>query len=554
MRIFQSDSQPAKGEAAAYFRRALLVAGGIFCPAAFALGVDNPPLPAAAGAGTLAPPAPETAQGLFIREYRVLGATQMPRIEIEEAVYPYLGPARTTEDIEQARAALEKAYQDKGYQTVSVRIPVQQVNGGVVVLQVVEGRVGRVRVEGSRFFSLDTIKKKVPSLAPGTVPNFNDVKRDLVALNQWPDRRVTPELKAGAEPGTVDIDLKVKDTLPLHGSIELNNRYSVGTTPLRLNGAVSYNNLWQLGHTIGGSFQIAPERLSDAVVYSAYYIARIPNLEWLSLMAQGTRQNSNVSTLGGAAVAGNGEVYGGRALITLPSGENFYHSLNFGLDYKHFDQDLTAGDDVVASPITYYPFSVSYSAAWAGKGYATELNSSVVFCLRGMGNNQEEFDARRFNADGGFIYFRGDLAHTRDLPLGFQIVGRVQGQAANKPLVDSEQFAAGGLDTVRGYLEAAVLGDNAFIGSMELRTPSLVSWLGIGEWRFFGFVEGGMLNIYDALPEQQSYFTLASVGGGSRVRLFEHLNGAVNLGIPLVTQSTNVAGSLLMTFEIWADF
>ncbi|MEI9896427.1 MAG: hypothetical protein WDN28_21835 [Chthoniobacter sp.] len=100
--------------------------------------------------------------------------------------------------------------------------------------------------------------------------------RDIVALNQWPDRRITPVLRAGVEPGTVDIDLQVKDSLPLHGSVELNNRYSPNTTELRVNGAVSYNNLWQKGHAAGVSFQVAPEDVDNAKVLSAYYQARIP--------------------------------------------------------------------------------------------------------------------------------------------------------------------------------------------------------------------------------------------------------------------------------------
>jgi hemolysin activation/secretion protein len=157
---------------------------------------------------------------------------------VEQAVYPYLGPGRTTEDVEQARASLEKAYQDKGFQTVSVQIPPQQVRNGVVILQVIEGKVGRLRIHGSRYFSLEQIRKQAPSMAEGTVPNFNEVTRDIVALNQLPDRRITPSLRAGVEPGTVDIDLNVKDTLPLHGSLELNDRNSPNTTSLRLNGSI----------------------------------------------------------------------------------------------------------------------------------------------------------------------------------------------------------------------------------------------------------------------------------------------------------------------------
>lgn len=515
------------------------------------------PAPPSAEENAAAAPAAEGgSDATFIREFRVRGSKVLPPARVEEAVYPYLGPGRTAEDVEQARAALEKAYQDQGFQTVSVDIPQQEVRGGVVFLQVTENRVGRLRVKGSRYFSLDQIKRGAPSLAEGTVPNFNAVARDIVSLNQMADRRITPTLRPGVEPGTVDVDLNVKDTFPLHGSLELNNRYSANTTPLRLNGAVSYTNLWQLGHTAGFSFQIAPQNLDDAVVYSGYYIARIPGYEWFGLMLQATRQNSNISTLGGGASAGNGVTAGVRLLFTLPAPNTngFYHSLSVGFDYKHLEQDLILGGIATGSPITYYPVSIDYNAALATEKSTTELSAGVVFGTRGAGSNTGEFDTRRYNADGSFFYLRGDVAHTQDLPWGFQAFGQVQGQASAYPLVDSEQFSGGGLDTVRGYLESTVLGDSALIGSFELRSPSLPKMFGVDEWRVYGFVEGGSLTLNDPLPEQASRFDLASIGAGSRVKLLQHLNGSIDLGVPMITQPESPAGSLRATFRVWGEF
>jgi len=476
--------------------------------------------------------------------------------EIGEAVYPYLGPGRSAKDIENARSALEKAYQAKGYQTVSVSIPQQEVRGGVVFLQVEPNPVGQLRVKGSRYFSLEDIRKGAPSLAEGQVPNFNEVAKQIVSLNQLGDRKITPTLRPGVVPGTVDVDLNVKDTFPLHGSIELNNRYSANTTPLRLNGAISYTNLWQLGHAVGFSFQIAPQRLEDATIYSAYYIARIPGVDWFSLMLQGTKQNSNVSTLGGGAVAGSGEMAGLRAMFTLPAPntKGFYHSLSMGLDYKHFDQDLNIAGSSTGSPVTYWPFSIEYNAALALEKSTTEFNGGIVFGTYGLGSNEEEFDNRRYNSDATFFYFKGDASHTQELPYGFQAYGQVQGQIASEPLVDSEQFAGGGLDTVRGYLESEVLGDNALIGSFEFRSPSLPQVYGINEWRIYGFVEGGSLTLNDPLPEQQSRFDLASVGGGSRMKILDHLNGSLDAGVPMITQSSSPAGEVRLTFRLWGEF
>src|SRR6185369_7707867 len=155
-------------------------------------------------------------------------------------------------------------------------------------------------------------------------------------------------------------------------------------------------------------------------------------------------------------------------------------SLTLGFDYKHYTQDLTIGGDSIPTPVTYYPFTVDYNATWSGKGQLTVLNAGLTFNLRGVGSDEAEFDFNRFEASGQFLYLRGEISHTHDLPAGWQAFGKLQGQVANGPLLSSEQFNGGGLATVRGYLESEVLGDDAVLGSIELRTPSLLSGAGIG--------------------------------------------------------------------------
>ena len=529
----------------------LLAWNGVAAPGRAQESGENTGTPPASQEDTAA--APE--RRLFIKQYRVVGTRHLPREDVEMAVYSYLGPERTADDVEGARAALEQRYKDKGYQTVTVSVPAQRGKNGIIVLKVTEAPVGRLRVRGARYFDIEKIRRAAPSLAEGTVPDFEAVQRDIVALNQRGDLRVTPELKPGAVPGTVDVDLVVKDTFPLHGSVELNNRYSANTTPLRLDLGIRYDNLWQIGHTIGFGFQIAPQRPSDALVFSGYYIAPVPGVDWLSVMFQGIRQNSDVSTLGGTAVAGNGVIIGGRLLFELPGGPGFFQSASFGIDYKDFAQDLTIGGEVVQSPITYWPFVASYTGLWMGKGWDLQFDGAVTFHFRGMGSNEIEFDNRRYSANGNFLYFRGTLGYTRELPAGFEAFAQIQGQASSTALVDSEQFSMGGLNTVRGYLESEVLGDSAVVGTAELRTPSLLNWMkGSGnEWRFFAFVDGGSAYLNEALPEQTSQFNLWSFGVGSTMKLGNHLNGSLVMGVPQVTQSPTSAGQPLLTFRVWGE-
>lgn len=505
-----------------------------------------------------AQPATAAAQlgNLYVREYRVRGNKLLQPVEIEEAVYPYMGPGRSENDIEQARQALEKIYRGKGYQTVYVEVPQQTGARGIIYFNVVEATVGRLRVKGSRYFLPSKVKENAPSMAEGGVPNFNEVQKDIVALNRWRDRKITPELRAGVVPGTVDIDLIVEDKLPFHGSLELNNQHNANTVPLRLNGALSYGNLWQMGHTLGLSFQVAPEKQSDGTVFSGYYSAPIENVEGLSVMLTGAIQDSNISTLGGGAVIGKGTIIGLRFMQTLPAKPGLFHSLSFGLDYKDFVQDINAGGTVISSPISYYPFTLAYSASRVKERSFTEFNAALVFHLTGMGGSRSEFAARRFGAKDNFFYLRGDFSHTQDLPGGYQAYTRIQGQASPTALINTEQIAGGGLSTVRGHLIATQLGDSGLFGSLEFRSPSFI---GDGsskanEWRVYGFADAGKLFVNSTLPGEERSHDLASIGLGTRVRYLDHFTGSLDLGMPLVTQPNAMAHSLYFTFRLGVEF
>jgi len=490
-----------------------------------------------------------------IFEYKVLGVTKLTAEEVEATVYPLLGEARTPEDVEGARVALEKLYQKRGYQTVSVVVPQQRVADATVVIQVVEGKVGRLRIHGSRYFDHNTIKEKVPSVAEGEVPDFNAFTREMVGLNQSADCRVTPSLRAGVVPGTVDVDLNVEDHSPLHGSLELNNRYSANTTQTRLNGALSYSNLWQLGHTIGGSFQVAPENPDDAKVYSGYYMMPIPDTP-VKMLLQGTKQDSDVSTLGAFDVAGRGETVGLQAIVALPSTETYVHSFTVGMDYKHYEEllSLTGTSATTQTPITYFPIALGYSGSLIEKRVMTQVNGSVNFSARGMGSSTEEFDNKRFNSTGSYIYFRGDLSQTRDVIDDVQLFGKVQGQVSSGPLISSEEFGAGGLSTVRGYLESAAMGDNAVVGTFEVRTPPFTLAGYVDEWRAYVFTDWAYLTVMDTLAEQTSSYCLGSVGVGSLLKFHKHFNGTIDLGFPLQSEGDTEQYHPRLTFRVWAEF
>ena len=84
---------------------------------------------------------------------------------------------------------------------------------------------------------------------------------ELDRANQNQDRQIYPVIGPGLEPGTSDLTLQVKDQLPLHGHMEINDKSTPGTPLLRLDTALQYNNLWQHDHQIGFDYNFSPQEM-----------------------------------------------------------------------------------------------------------------------------------------------------------------------------------------------------------------------------------------------------------------------------------------------------
>lgn len=482
-------------------------------------------------------------------EYRVNGNSLLPQVDVEKAVYPFLGPQRSFDDVDGARGALEQAYANAGYRTVAVNLPQQEVRGGVVQIEVMERPVGRLRVSGAEYFSPRRLKAAVPALAEGTVPHFPTVQQQLDRLRGNPDREFFQVLREGPREDEVEVELKVKDRSPLHGNVSLNDRYSANTERLRTAVSLRYDNLWQREHGVGLTWITAPQRPADATVFSATYKLPFGGAgRVLALYA--VRSESDVAALGGVGVIGNGDIYGARWVLPLGGDAAFWHSLTLGIDHKQFDETLNLlGADAINTPIGYTPLLAEYSATRRNESGFWQGRLGLHFAPRGLlGNDEDEFAEKRFLAKPNFTYLTVGLAGQRALPGGFGLNLRLDGQLTNEPLISNEQFSAGGADTVRGYLEAEELGDRGLIGGLELSRPLRVP--GFDELIALGFAEGARLWLTEALPGQDARLQLASVGAGLRLKLLRQLNTAVDFALPLTDASNTRAGDWRWLFAV----
>lgn len=491
-------------------------------------------------------------------EFRVLGNTVLPQRDVERAVYSYLGEGRTIADVESARAALETAYRDAGYGTVFVDIPEQSTGDGVVRLNVTEGRLDRLRVTGARYYSNRRLLAALPSLRQGEVPQLPVVQADLAAVNaRSRDRRVVPILKAGRAPGTVDVELKVSDSLPVTFSTELNDRYSSGTSELRANFAVSYDNLFQRDESFGLQYQLAPQDPKDLKALVASYVFRLDALPETTLFLYAVRSDTDVAALGTLSVLGNGRIFGARAIRALPSTQSFSHSLTLGLDYKDFTENVRfAEDEALQTPIRYVNWTFGYGGAARSERATWLFDVAANMGLRGLVNDTREFADKRYLGKPSYFYLRGSVERTGAVDGPVQLHTRVGAQASAQPLITNEQLALGGVDTVRGYLESNVVGDYGASATLELRSMWPFSKLGGREGASYAlvFADAGTVALLDPLPGQASRTHLASWGAGLRVGGLHGFDLAVDWARALRDAGTVRAGDDRAHFSVKYGF
>jgi hemolysin activation/secretion protein len=196
-----------------------------------------------------------------VEKYLVMGNSILPPAGIGEIFTndpDAFGTNVTFDGIRAALTDLQMAYRERGYVTVSVGLPPQKLTNATVKIQVTEGRLASINITDNHYFSDENVWRALPSLHTNMLLNSHVLQRELDVANANRDRQIYPVIGPGPEPGTSELTLKVKDRLPLHSRVELNNEYTPNTPDLRVAYNAEYDNLWNREHQIGLQYGFSP--------------------------------------------------------------------------------------------------------------------------------------------------------------------------------------------------------------------------------------------------------------------------------------------------------
>lgn len=483
------------------------------------------PLLAAAIAFT--PLAPAQAQGTApmatfeIRSFKVEGNTVLADADVEAALAAFTGSVRSFADVQAAIAALQALYARAGFGAVRVVLPEQQVASGSVRIEVVEVRLRQVSVEGPlRHFDAENVRRSLPALRSGATPNTDDLARQLRLANENPARQLSVDLR-GDPSGQVDALVSELEDKPWKVGATFDDTGTPSTGRTRIGGFFQHANVAGLDHVATLQYVTSPDRIGDVTIAALNYRIPLPSLgDSLDLFGVYADVDAGVvSDL--FNVRGRGTVAGAHYTHTLRPTAEYQHRWIVGLERRKVDNriGLVGSSPDLVPDVVLQPASVGYAATRSEAGGRVEFSITAVRNLP-TGGQAADIAAARAGANPRYTIARYAANVAQALPRDWQLSVAVEGQYTPQALVSAEQFGIGGHDSVRGFLEREVTGDQGARVSLELQTPNFGAQIAPDLLaRLHVFSDRGWVRRNHALPGEVESTMISSLGAGLRATI-----------------------------------
>ncbi|MCE5263844.1 MAG: ShlB/FhaC/HecB family hemolysin secretion/activation protein [Deltaproteobacteria bacterium] len=481
---------------------------------------------------------PDAVPRFDIQGYKVEGNTLLPAGEIDPILSPFTGKDRDFGTVQEAIDALEQAYRERGFSMVSVILPEQELEGGIVRLKVHENRIGKILIEGNRNFDESNIRRSLPALKTGETPNLNAVSRSLRLANENPSKSVNLQLANGEKENEIDANIKVADERPWKIGISADTTGDKETGRSRMGILAQHDNLFDRDQLLTLQYITSPEELDKVHIYSLGYRAPLYSLG-ASVDVIAAHSNVDSGTISAAtdslAVSGKGTILGLRYNQVLTRIGNYEHKLILGLDYRAYENDINFLGNQLGNNVTVHPLSLTYTGSQMGE----KLNS--FFYFTGLQNLPGNWDGRdtaedvrnaRFGAPKGYNILRYGVNLTYAVGADWQARALINGQYTNDPLVPGEQYGIGGATTVRGFAEREFANDRGYSGSVEIYSPDLSRLFGVNAFRsrLLAFYDRGVVTRVDPLPGETTKTEIGSIGPGLRITDGKKFSVSVDCG------------------------
>lgn len=414
---------------------------------------------------------------IVVKRFEVVGSTVFSEAELQAVLAPYIDTPLTLLELLQARSAITQLYVDQGYVSAGAYIPPQEPADGVVTIQVVEGSLTEIQVEGTSRLNDFYIRSRLArgGKTPLRVDRLVEALR-LLQLDPLIDN-ISGELSAGLEPGTNRLTVTVDEADSFDVDFVTNNNRSplIGTWERGL--LVNWRNVTGLGDGLQVGYLNTDG--SDRIL-ADYQIPINSRNGTIGIHFEDTQSqvisrpedvldiNTNSSLI---------NLSFRQPLILTPSEELALSLIGSWERSRSVYLEEVLGEAIPFPSLganrdgEIEVYVLRFAQDWVKR------STSEVFAVRsqfslGLGGTTPAVTDDNV-PDGEFVSWLGLAQWAKLIDTDTLLLVRGEAQLSPDTLPTQELFGLGGQRTVRGYRQDRLLTDNAFLATVELRIPIL---------------------------------------------------------------------------------
>ncbi len=449
------------------------------------LPTQQAPVPSATGSITQPGPTPSgVAPGgpaIKVAGFDIHGNSAVATSDLQAQIANYVGQSLTLAQLYDVADVLTRYYRAKGYGLAYVSLPAQTLSGGTVKLEVIEGRIGKIGIQGNNHTRTAVLQKRATGLNSGDIYTNAAAERAVLLMNDLPGVEAHAVLSPGTDYGTSDMLFDVTETRASGDtSIDDYGRSVIGRW--RVNADININSLTGSGdqlaagitHSEGNELNFGklsyslPVSPAGSVLNTSFNRAEYHGL---FSAAPGSPATPFSGSTQNAAMTWQDPV------VRTTSRSVFWSA---GLSYDN-SRSETAATNSLTTNILLLQINRYYTRTWDDQSnfsMSTTLWTNGKHYDHSQGLNNVNAERGRFEADFGYQKPFGE---------SWSWVNQFNASYSVNTLTDADKFNLGGPGSVLGYQSAEERGDSGYFASSEIER-------GISLGRFMPMVWGVFLD------------------------------------------------------------
>ena len=424
------------------------------------------------------PPAPtEKESNACVTVNRIVfeGATYLSAAMLEDLAHPYRGRCLTLAEFNTLLRAISQAYVDEGYVTARPYLPQQDLNNGILIIVIVEGKVEAIEPGGTDWARNAELDTAFPG-RDGDILNLRDLEQGLDQINRLRSNRATMALQPGSQPGATRVVVKNQPDKRWRVSAGLNNSGQASTGRHKYQTNVEFDNSLGLNDFLSLTTDHSAHYNADwRASRSVNGFASIPYGYWTLTVS------SNYSDYA-APLSGTNQIYhstGNSRTRTVELERVLHRDADSKTSAKgmfHYYSTNAYFNDQRLETSSY-----SLAVGGLGFGHSRRLLGGVFSAQgtweRGLDLLQVRADAPGLAKDSPHAQFdkvTADVSYLQPIDLGglsLTYTGSAHGQWSETTLYSPERISLGGRYSVCGFDADDISGDTGLYVRNEVSLP-----------------------------------------------------------------------------------